>query len=490
MENSIHYFLENGIPELEKIRIVFMKSPSLFDECAEEIKKVFLKAACQFLSELLEEGNTLLEESLKRRMSWQIKDRCTRRILTPVGTVAFTHTRFKNKKTGETAYLLDRTVGWRAHTRVSDGVKAAMLEGAAQGSYERAGKSACEGEDCVGKETVMRCVHGTKAPDKSGGEKGEKREAGYLYVEADEDHAALQFHEKKGDIKRYKGHADNGQMVKLVYVHEGYDEAGKEGERKKLKNVAYFGGIYEGKGNAALWEAVKGYIEREYRTEKIEKIFFQSDGGSWMKKGVDVLGAEFVLDEFHLSEYMGRMARLCGDTQEESDKMLTALRGWIEKGDRKRVEGWVEERKAGLGEKGQKKLEADWRYLKNNWKGIRRRIEGEDGMIGSSTEGHVSHVLSSRMSSRPMGWSREGADHLSRLRIYWMNGGDMLELVRVGKEKAEEASEAVCLSAAELLSWERKHKRTNGKYIEALRAKVSRQTSVKVYFNAAIAGVC
>lgn len=454
MKNSIQDFVENGIPELEKIRINFMKAPSLFDERAEEIKGVFLKAACQFLSELLEEGNTLLEESLKRRMSWQIKDRYTKRILTPVGTVAFTHTRFKNKETGEMTYLLDRAVGWGAHARVSDGVKAAMLEGA-------------------------------------GGETGEKREAGYLYVEADEDHAALQFHEKKGDIKRYKGHADNGQIVKLVYVHEGYEkEAGKEGKRGKLKNVAYFGGIYEGKGNADLWEAVKGYIEREYRTEKRGKIFFQSDGGAWMKKGVEVLGAEPVLDGFHLSEYMGRMARLCGSTQEESDGMLTALRGWIEKGDRKSVEDWVEERKAGLGERGQKKLEDDWRYLKNNWEGIRRRMEGGDGMIGSSTEGHVSHVLSARMSSRPMGWSREGADCLSRLRIYWMNGGDMLELVRGGREEAAGVSEEVCLSAAELLSWERKHRRANGKYIEALRARVSQQTSVKVYFNAAIAGVC
>lgn len=29
----------------------------------------------------------------------------------------------------------------------------------------------------------------------------------------------------------------------------------------------------------------------------------------------------------------------------------------------------------------------------------------KEGVIGCSAEGHVSHVLSSRMSSRPMGWS-------------------------------------------------------------------------------------
>ena len=75
-------------------------------------------------------------------------------------------------------------------------------------------------------------------------------------------------------------------------------------------------------------------------------------------------------------------------------------------------------------------------------------------------EGHVSHILSLWMSSRPMGWSREGADSLSRLRISWKSGGDMLELVRGSKETGSEKppEEASCLSVAELLSWERKHR--------------------------------
>ena len=55
--------------------------------------------------------------------------------------------------------------------------------------------------------------------------------------------------------------------------------------------------------------------------------------------------------------------------------------------------------------------------------------------MGSSTEGHISHVLSARMSSRPMGWSRQGADSLAHIRIYWKNGGDMLELIKQQKER-------------------------------------------------------
>lgn len=98
-----------------------------------------------------------------------------------------------------------------------------------------------------------------------------------LYVEADEDHVALQFHEKKGDIKRWKGHGDNTQIVKIVYVHEGIE---KEGERARLKQPFYFGGVYAGEGNERLWKEVEDYIKKSYDTEKIEEIRFQSDGGA------------------------------------------------------------------------------------------------------------------------------------------------------------------------------------------------------------------
>ena len=43
--------------------------------------------------------------------------------------------------------------------------------------------------------------------------------------------------------------------------------------------------------------------------------------------------------------------------------------------------------------------------------------------MGSCTEGHVSHVLSSRLSSRPMGWSRKGLKQMAELRAYCYSGG-------------------------------------------------------------------
>lgn len=206
-----------------------------------------------------------------------------------------------------------------------------------------------------------------------------------------------------------------------------------------------------------------------------------------------MLGAEFVLDEFHIQKYVRRMARLADasteDVREETEKKLEE---WIEKGNRKKLEEWTAQACVALTEKDAKKLMESWNYIKNNWKGVRSRIKKEEGVMGSSTEGHISHVLSARMSSRPMGWCRQGADSLAHIRIYWKNGGGMLELVkRQNGEKTEEKEEdEKYFSASEILSWEKKHNKTNGKYIEALQASINSQIAGKILFNNAIAGVC
>lgn len=256
--------------------------------------------------------------------------------------------------------------------------------------------------------------------------------------------------------------------------------------------MVYFGGLYRGKDNEKLWRDVKEYIERQYETEYIGRIYFQSDGGGWMKKGIDILGVEFVLNEFHIRKYIRKMTRLGGGaTEEYRKKAEETLLEWIEKGNRKKLEEWFSQAGAVLTEKEGKRLVESWEYIRKNWKGVRRRVQKEEGVTGSSTESHISHVLSARMSSRPMGWSQEGADRLSRIRIYWKNGKDMLKLVRLQKEEvtAEDHEEERYLSASEILVWEKNTSKANGKYIEALRAHISSQISGRLNFYNTIASL-
>lgn len=479
MKTSIQHFSEKGIPQLQEMIKDFIKNPAYLAQFAENVRKIVLELGCSIISETLDECNLMLENSVKRRIHWQIKDRTQRTLLTSLGTIRFTHTRFTNKKTKERAYLLDRLLELPAHTRLSVDARAMLLEEAAQSSYRKAGE--CLSEP-VSKETVMRTVHRLNFPERKREQEEKKRKVKRLYVEADEDHIALQFHEKKGDVKRWKGHGDNGRIVKLIYVHEGIEQKGK---RNVLKNPVYFGGFCPGEKNKELWKEVDGYIKGQYEQKSLEEIRFQSDGGGWMKEGAEKLGATFVLDGFHLRKYVKRLCRLTGKEEKEEE-----ILGWIKENKRKCLEEWSEEEGKRLGEKERKKQEEACGYLKRNWKGIQERIKEKEGNIGSSTEAHISHVLSSRMSSRPMGWSKRGAKNLSRLRIYWKNGGDMKELLVRKEEGEKKPEECVCLSAQEVLDWERRSQKRNGKYWERIQASISRQTGVRAYFQSAITGLC
>ena len=81
----------------------------------------------------------------------------------------------------------------------------------------------------------------------------EKKTVSTLYIDADEDHVALQYLESKGDIQKPRS---NMIMPRLAYVYEGIDTE-KDG-RPKLINVKYFGGVYEGaEGVETFWVNVK-----------------------------------------------------------------------------------------------------------------------------------------------------------------------------------------------------------------------------------------
>ena len=142
-------------------------------------------------------------------------------------------------------------------------------------------------------------------------------------------------------------------------------------------------------------------------------------------------------------------------------------------------------------ETGTRRLEQSRDYILENWGAARLRLMHKDGVIGSSTEGHVSHVLSSRMSSRPMGWSRKGAAKMAQLRAYYYNGGDMLELVRYQKAELPKAAgcEQEIILSAQIFKSEKSRHGILGKYVDAITHSVSLDTKKKVYFNEHIWGL-
>lgn len=107
------------------------------------------------------------------------------------------------------------------------------------------------------------------------------------------------------------------------------------------------------------------------------------------------------------------------------------------------------------------------------------RLRKSESVKACSAEGHVYHVLSSRMSTQAMGWSNLGAGKMAHLREYYYNNGDMLELAKFQKEEMQAAAgaEEVVLSASAILASEKgnrsKMMMEYGKYSERIHSTLS-----------------
>lgn len=177
-----------------------------------------------------------------------------------------------------------------------------------------------------------------------------------------------------------------------------------------------------------------------------------------------------------------------GSREDASDELRTAIRSKSRKDFEEivaRLEGCLEN------ETGLKRIAEAKEYILSNWTAAKLRLRHQNGVKGSSTEGHVSHILSARMSSRPMGWSVTGASKMAQLRAYDLNGGDMLELVRYQKREPPKAvgTEYDVLSSTQILTSEKKRHGELGKYVEAISHSVSLQNKKIVYFNSHIWGL-
>lgn len=329
--------------------------------------------------------------------------------------------------------------------------------------------------------------HGTKKNQK----RKKKKEVEYLYIEADEDHVSLQFREKKGDLKENEKHRKNNCLItKLAYVHEGIEKEAPKSKRHRLVNPYYFCGTSYGEENAAFWDEIYDYINNNYDVDKIKKIYLNADGGGWIKSGMRrISGIIYVLDEFHIEKYLTKLTSHMKDSREDaSDELRSAIRSKTKKEFEEiveRLEGCLEN------EEGRKRISDAKEYILSNWTAAKLRLRHQDGVIGSSTEGHVSHVLSGRMSSRPMGWSIKGATKMARLRAYELNGGDMLDLVRYQKRELPKAvgAEYAVISSTDMLRSEKNRHGELGKYVDSITHTLSLQSKKKTYFNSHIWGL-
>jgi len=384
-----------------------------FAEFQEQLGNKLNEVGREITREVLEELDRQIKENKRERLGWQVWRRGDRKeIITIFGPVSYQRTYYRHKETKRYAYLVDEQAGYTPHLRVDHHVKGELVACAANLSYRESGEvigKRC-GNVSISGQTVKRSVDSFERP--TIGEQERKRTATTLYIEADEDHVANQ-HGRSFEAR-------------LVYIHEGWETKGK---RRKLKRPLYQSSVDE--DVHVFWERVWEEVDKLYDLEKVEKIYLLGDGAAWIQSAKDVFPqAEFILDRFHYMRYL-RIA--VGGAHKQGQILKTAIRF----GHKEKAEAVILELiKEATTSSRKQRIKDAWKYLKNNWEAI-RSLYREEKAVSCSGECHISHVLSERLSSRPMGWSKNGARHMSYVRICQANGQSIADQYKLQRKKQD-----------------------------------------------------
>lgn len=374
-------------------------SSSILEDCK--------SAARDILEEIVSDLNIKIREDKPSRKARGLilkeKNR-ERSLFTEIGRLNLPRDYYYDKKEEKYEYLLDKVIGLQGYERISAGVRAKLVSMATEVSYAKSAETVTGGQ--LSRQCVRECILKLGAIEKRPQPYEPKRKVKELHLFADEDHVHMQ---REGRAKGKKS-----RMVPLVTVTEGVEEESKG--RSRTINAMHF--VDENFDTKALWKSVEGYIGASYDIESIEKIYIHADGGKWIASGLaSFSNVTRVMDGFHLEKRLKEVSR-----KFPGSNLRQRIKAAIERGDRKKLDMLMQEMYARSQDK--KQIEFTTKlggYLTENFEEIRNRLKSDT--VGSCTEGQVSHILSTRFSRNPMGWSEEGLGKLSKQRVYIKNKG-------------------------------------------------------------------
>lgn len=308
-----------------------------------------------------------------------------RRILSRFGEIDMSRSYYVDSE-GTYSYPIDAVSGLEKYERVSLSVAKDLCERARQFSYAKAAEQVTG--DAVSKQTVMNKVRMLEKTEDV--KMKERRHVPFLHIDADEDHVSLQ------DGKNV--------IIPLISVYEGIE---KQNARNRCKNIVHF--PYFATKASEMWSQVSAWIEENYDIHGT-KIYVHGDGGSWIQEAKEwIPGCIFVLDRYHYNKYKKKVVA-CLEGKERS-RYLSKIRNSIQKHDEENlIEIWKELLE--INPDREEALKEAFVYLLNNMEAIAVYTEDEEARNGGATEPHVSHVLSERLSMRPLSWSRETLEHI------------------------------------------------------------------------------
>ena len=422
MENILHDFEEKVISLMAKFLKNSMETGGLSD-FTDNLMDKLMELGYDLTKFSLEYAEDIIFKIKERKQKFESLEKDDRKIATIFGEIDFKRRYYLDKESNQRVYLLDEYFKIAPNERLLENVETKLIEEAIETNYEKAGKSASYKTE-ISKQTVMNKISELKI-NLDEEKETSKRIIDNIYCIADEDHVHLQ----KGGIEE----------PRLIVV---YDSILKNGKRTKLCNKKHFGGVYKGKIDD-LWEEVLTYIDNTYEIDKVKNIYVLGDGANWIKTGLEWLPRSInVLDKFHLTKAVnGIVGKETKENEKEKSEYKRRMYRSFYALDFKKTKEIVYEILAEeMEETTRKKKEKLLQYILNNKEGISNLYKHQKELHGCSAEGHVSHLYSARLSSRPLGWKTVNVDNVSRLRLVKADKRDIREIVH-NKRKVIEFKE-------------------------------------------------
>jgi len=338
--------------------------------------------------------------------------------LTRFGDILYSRTRYKDKKTGKSCYLLDEALSIIKNQRISlsrariecflsalssyrEVVTCARLllgnfrsHEAIRQSVLKEGKLLLENQ-----EKKLKQIENLNYPDKEAPDTA--------YMEADATYISLQ---KKGKEK-------GGKLeIKAGVGYTGKEARYKSGKSKKLKEKFTF--IGTGKG---FMERLSLLAEERLSLSKVKKVIFGGDGDSWITSGIKdyFSSAIYILCLYHLYK---KFKECLLPKRKEEQKVIKdlLLSNQIDKG--LSVIDQLIRNSYDLKEKDN--LVKLYTYISRNRQGITNQFKLKDkGMErAGAIESNINKVIASRFKKRGMSWSKPGALALLKIKETVLNG--------------------------------------------------------------------
>ena len=425
------YSISQNLKNVLKNRIKILISPILYETIDTIVDNLFLQNNINKYFQLIssvqssvrdlvrsvviasfEEIDSNFKNSAERKSRYYVnKSNVPRTLITIVGEITFFRTYYQNKISNNKFFYVDAMFDLPKYDHYDPIIKGIAVNNTFNTSQAQSARDTSalindityfldySSFNSISRQSVYNWIKQWHTPDivPSSVETPET-----LYVMADEKYIGCQDMEK--DI-----------MVKCFVTFEDVVNVSKN--RRTLINRSVFS-CYD----TSAWPLFMDYISKRYDFSKIKHIALLSDGGTWIKSGINELkldtnnNVRFYLCEFHFVQAIHHI------TTDENERfyLLHIFKT--------KPKSYFENAVAQIIAQNPKREEIITKklnYILNNYSAIKSMLALN---IGSSMESHISHLISSFFASRPKGYSSKRIKQYLKLSDYKNNGINIFKL--------------------------------------------------------------